>query len=269
MRIVLGIDAAWTLTQPSGVALAAEHSAGWKLIAAAPSYQRFQALADPALKPEARPTGAVPDVPAMLAAVEAMCGRMPDLVAVDMPLSVAPIVGRRTSDNAVSKAYGGRKAGTHTPSAERPGRISDGLRGSFERAGYPLCTSDIRTPGLIEVYPHPALIELADAAERLPYKAGKVAKYWAHLNARQRRERLFQEWQRIVQLLDSRLAGVADALPGLDPLAPASELKAYEDKLDAVVCAWVAACALDGCARPFGDKDSAIWVPAFGETSIK
>ena len=44
MRAVLGIDAAWTLTQPSGVAVAAELHDGWHLIAAAASYQRFQAL---------------------------------------------------------------------------------------------------------------------------------------------------------------------------------------------------------------------------------
>jgi hypothetical protein len=45
MRAVLEIDAAWTLTQPSSVALAVER--GWHLIAAVvASYQRFQALAD-------------------------------------------------------------------------------------------------------------------------------------------------------------------------------------------------------------------------------
>jgi hypothetical protein len=39
MRAVLGIDAAWTITQPSGVALAVERSNGWRMIAAAASYQ--------------------------------------------------------------------------------------------------------------------------------------------------------------------------------------------------------------------------------------
>jgi hypothetical protein len=40
MRAVLGIDAEWTPTQPSGVALAVELTNGWRLIAAAASYQR-------------------------------------------------------------------------------------------------------------------------------------------------------------------------------------------------------------------------------------
>lgn len=38
-------------------------------------------------------------------------------------------------------------------------------------------------------------------------------------------------------------------------------LKAFEDMLDAVVCAWVGCCILDGRARSFGDGSSAIWVP--------
>lgn len=39
------------------------------------------------------------------------------------------------------------------------------------------------------------------------------------------------------------------------------ELKAFEDMLDAVVCCWVAICALEGRAAAFGDHASAIWVP--------
>jgi predicted RNase H-like nuclease len=105
------------------------------------------------------------------------CGRPVDLVAIDMPLARSPIVGRRASDDAVSSAYGGRKCGTHTPSAFRPGRMSDDLREGFERAGYPLLTNTIAQSGVIEVYPHPALVELAGASERLPYKASKVRSY--------------------------------------------------------------------------------------------
>jgi hypothetical protein len=42
-RAVLGIDAAWTLSQPSGVALVAETPNAWRLVAADASYQRFHA----------------------------------------------------------------------------------------------------------------------------------------------------------------------------------------------------------------------------------
>ena len=64
------------------------------------------------------------------------------------------------------------------PNALRPGRLSDELRQSFERAGYPLLTNMRAPVGLIEVYPHPALVELAGASIRLPSKASKVRSYW-------------------------------------------------------------------------------------------
>jgi hypothetical protein len=105
MRSVLGIDAAWTCTQPSGVALAEETAAGWDLIAVAPSYQCFHALAGDDLVREVRPSGSIPDATALLASCRARLGRPVDLVAIDMPLSHEPINGRRVSDNAISKEY--------------------------------------------------------------------------------------------------------------------------------------------------------------------
>ena len=53
---------------------------------------------------------------------------------------------------------------------------------------------------------------------------------------------------------------MAAALPRLEFDARGVEVKAYEDKLDAVVCAWVGICALEGRAMPFGDRNSAIWI---------
>jgi hypothetical protein len=40
------------------------------------------------------------------------------------------------------------------------------------------------------------------------------------------------------------------------------ELKAFENQLDAVLCAWIAVCALDGRAAPLGDQASAILIPS-------
>jgi predicted RNase H-like nuclease len=192
---------------------------------------------------------------------EKLCGCHVDLVAIDMPLALNPVTKRRTSDDKVSAAYGGRKCGTHSPSAERPGSISDALLAEFQRAGYALQTTSIASPGLIEVYPHPALVELFSANERLPYKFAKTRSYWPNLIIAERRGSLCSQWRQIVERLDLEIAGVADAL--VEPSAEASGivLKAYEDMIDAVICAWVAICALDGKAAPFGDEKSAIWIP--------
>ena len=261
MRAVLGIDAAWTPTQPSGIALAVELTNGWRLIAAAASYQRFHAMADKRQPAEPRPSGSLPDAPALLASATILCGRPVDLIAVDMPLALTPINARRVADDAVSKAYGGRKCGTHTPSALRPGRISDALRESFERAGYPLGTDRLALPGVIEVYPHPALVELLGASKRLPYKTSKVGNYWPQASLQEGRAFLYRQWSEIAARLECEIAGVAATLPRLELNASPWEVKAYEDTLDAIVCAWVAICALEGSAKPFGNRDSAIWIP--------
>jgi predicted RNase H-like nuclease len=258
---VLGIDAAWTLSQPSGVALVAETPTGWRLVATDASYQRFHARAAGRVASEERPKGSLPDPSALLSSASKLCSRSVDLVAVDMPLARTAIEGRRVSDDDVSRTYGARKCGTHTPSANRPGRISDDLRSAFEAAGYPLLTRVLRPPGVIEVYPHPALVELAGACERLRYKASKIGSYWPSDTRDQRRYLLFREWKGIVTLLEGEIAGVAAALPIPSHSARGVDLKAYEDTLDSIICAWVAVCALEGRAVPFGDHSSAIWIP--------
>jgi predicted RNase H-like nuclease len=258
---VLGIDAAWTLRNPSGVALVTENSTGWCLLAAEASYQRFIARVDRSLVAEERPSGSSPDGSALLRSAATLSHGAIDLVAIDMPLARSPILRRRHSDNEVSRAYGGRKCGTHSPSAQRPGRISDELTEQFKCAGFPLRTAAFSTPGLIEVYPHPALVELARASERLPYKASKVGKYWPELNLPERRARLYHEWSRIVALLEGVVVGVKAALPELELNASGYELKAFEDRLDAIICAWVGICVLEGRAKSFGDDESAIWIP--------
>jgi predicted RNase H-like nuclease len=243
MQVVLGIDAAWTHTQPSGVAVAMDSGTGWRLIAVAPSYRHFHVFADGEAITETRPTGSEPNAAELLASAGALCGAAPDVVAIDMPLARMPITGRRLSDNTVSRAYGARHCSTHTPSPVRPGQIS------------------AKPPGLVEVYPHPALIEFARAPMRLKYKASKGRTYWPGHTPPERRRRLLEHWKLIVAVLNARLPGVEDALPAPQDCAGGAALKAYEDMLDAVVCACVAICVLDGEAEPYGDDISAIWIP--------
>jgi predicted RNase H-like nuclease len=226
-----------------------------------PSYPAFYALANGAPITAPPRGGSLLDVPRLLASSQKLCGRPVDVVAIDMPLAHGPITARRVSDDAVSKAYGARKCGTHSPSARRPGKVSDDIKAAFDQAGYPLLTDAITAPGLIEVYPHPALVHLAKATERLPYKLSRIRSYWPAVTVAERKALLFKEWSRILTLLDARIGGVAKALPLPHVEASGAELKGYEDKLDAVVCAWVGICALQGNATPFGDRHSAIWIP--------
>lgn len=175
MTAILGIDAAWTATEPSGVALVVKDGSCWRLRAVAPSYDHFLARQYGASARSDRPRGSIAQATELLDAAEALGGCKVNLVAVDMPLSHAPIKARRVSDNRVSSAYGARHCGTHTPNALRPGKISDDLKISFEHAGYPLLTTEVFERGLLEVYPHPALVELTQSEKRLPHKTRRLA----------------------------------------------------------------------------------------------
>jgi predicted RNase H-like nuclease len=261
MQAVLGIDAAWTEKEPSGVALAISDGSRWKLAGVSPSYAYFGL---PRTLERAR--GSSPDIPPLLREAETIAGLPVDLVAVDMPLSHDPINSRRASDQAVSLAYGGRWAGTHNPNPERPGKIGETLTQGLKAAGYPLLTTEISSRGVIEVYPHPALVELADAPKRLPYKIGKIREYWRENTPAERKARLIEQWKAIVRLLEPEIEGVVDALPLPIVTALGHELKAFEDTLDAVICAWIGIMALEGRAVPFGDATSAIWIPQFERT---
>lgn len=255
-QAVLGIDAAWTVREPSGVAVIVKENGRWRLARAAASYQAF--LDDAARDPTVRHFGSVPDPRSLIDAAAAFAGADIDIVAIDMPLSNTPILGRRASDNMVSSLYGSRHAGTHTPSVIRPGKLSDDLRIGFEDVGYPLLTSGKADRSLIEAYPHPALIELAAAEKRLPYKHSKARKYWPEDSPERRRRNLFEVWAQILGLLDAEIEGVATALLMPRSTCRGHEMKAFEDSLDAVICAWVGTCVLDGRAKPYGDQDSAI-----------
>jgi predicted RNase H-like nuclease len=109
------------------------------------------------------------------------------------------------------------------------------------------------------VYPHVALLALAQAQTRLPYKYGKTTTYWRGLPLQERRSRLISQWREIVRLLDRHIDGINLILP--DEAATGIAVKETEDKIDALVCAWVGSLYLDGQATPLGDATSAIWIP--------
>ena len=255
-RVILGIDAAWSLTQPSGVAVVVNEGQRWRLVAVEASYSCFING-----RSHLKPAGSSPNARDLLSAAAEKAEAPVDLVAIDMPLSRVPITGRRWSDDAISRAYGAKHCSTHSPTSVCPGAISDQLRAAFTDAGYPLLTGETRSPGLIEVYPHPALVELAQASKRLPYKFQKIGKYWPDVALDKRRSLLLDQWSYIIGLLDKEIDGVSDLMPSPPSTTRGGALKAFEDSLDAIVCAWVGICVIEHRARPFGDHDSAIWVP--------
>ncbi|NJD36726.1 MAG: DUF429 domain-containing protein [Geobacter sp.] len=264
MKVVLGIDAAWTNHNPSGVALVVQRTgAAWECLAVAPSYQEYMSLAGYA--------GAAPVIPALLQATETLLKRhntpkqKPDIIAVDMPLwnQAGLIQGRRPSDNSISLAFGGRGTAALPPTVERPGALSENFSNEFAKCGYTLAVAQntpfARGHHLVEVYPHPALLALLNSPYRVPYKMHKTKSYWAGFQIPERISKLLDVYRSINTALCNVLGDTGLQIP--DNVATLSALKPYEDALDALICAWVGICCLEGKAKAYGDHQSAIWVP--------
>jgi predicted RNase H-like nuclease len=259
MKAVLGVDAAWTVGQPSGLALVVETDTGWRCSRVAPSYQQF--CQHEPVNWDETPKGGEPNIPELLNTVQALeplCELC--VVAVDMPLSKQPITGRREADNQVSRAFGARGCAVHSPSSTRPGHIADSMRAELESA-FPLATQATSVPALIEVYPHAALLSLLNLERRLAYKVSRNNRYWPGTPADVRRQRLLQAFNRVLDGLQTKMR-VDLPLPTADAVRTFAGLKRYEDALDALICAWTAIEYLRGRCQPYGDQTAAIWIPA-------
>ena len=271
-KLILGIDAAWTAHHPAGVALVkAPVRNRPRLLRVARSYEEFCGMnGNDGIDWPTKVHGSEPDIPALLAVCEKIAGAMPNVIALDIPIGPQFITGRRAADRMVTRAYIKRKAGTHSPTANRPGPISRMLFEQLSACGFewlhakasPFHYKNFQV--FIEVYPHPAIIELLDLDERLKYKVSKLQKYWPDLESDKRWVAVAQNLARLRSGLDKRLSGVADWLPSAKALiknGPASRLKGYEDAIDAIVCAWIGCEFLAGRCVAYGDEGSAIWLP--------
>lgn len=263
-NLVLGIDAAWTDKEPSGIALLEKQRGRWRCRKVGPSYAAF--CGD--LRWDDKHSGKVTDVSAVLETCLGIGGAWPRVIAVDMPLAHKKIDKRRYADNEVSKRFGHCKCGVHSPNMERPGITGERLHKGFENNGYRLVTQTGGYLGLalIEVYPHVALLGLANQGTRLEYKVGKTKTYWKNSSLEERKQKLIAEWKRILEYANRYIDDIAMALPENVETLSLKYLKRYEDSIDALVCAWVAIQFIEDTAQPIGDRQAAIWIP---EASMK
>jgi predicted RNase H-like nuclease len=262
LRAVLGIDAAWTTTGSSGVALLVHDDCSIHFVGAAPSYEGFCGLVGGTPCEWKKAPGGCLEIDAILVAARTLAHCDVDVVAIDMPVSCVEIDGRRKADNALTAAYGNRGAGTHSPNALRPGAYGRRISEEFRRRGYAIATTTsapATSRSLLEVHPHPALIQLTGAPYRLTYKIARVRKYWPSLRPPERREEVKKVWIEIVEALRGRISGLSLDLPPSH--ASVREFKHFEDALDAIVAAWVGVMFMWSKAQPFGDETAAIWVP--------
>ena len=264
---MLGIDAAWTAHQPSGIALVQASASGWQCRALAPSYAAFLDLARGVnWDPKTRARGSEAELADLLMASRTLTGCSVGCVAVDMPLAMTPISARRAADNAIASRFGPNGCAVHSPSADRPGPIADRLRADCSSLGYELHTNIGRPqafPALIEVYPHVALLALLNRNYRVPYKVSRSNQYWKteQLSRGERMQRLLREFQAIKTGLDAQITGIPSFIPMPAEVTTLASLKPVEDMLDGLICAWMGIEHLEGRTTGVGDATAAIWVP--------
>ena len=272
--LALGIDAAWTPTEPSGVALLGVPSEGKpRLIRVARSYSEFTSTpltASGWLEPLAdRPV----TIHSVIAEADLLSGALPQVVGLDIPLAAGPIIGRRPCDSAISRAYGAKGASTHSPSSSRPGAVSASVFAELSRLKYSFATANavsgdkMAQRWFLETYPHPVIIEMLGLEERLPYKVSRIWRYWPGMALEARWRQVVKQLGTLRDALAERIEGVATAIP--EPCWVLEQgwrrrrrlLKGIEDALDALICAYVGMEFLSGRATPFGDEEASIWIP--------
>ncbi|MBD2089764.1 DUF429 domain-containing protein [Microcoleus sp. FACHB-1515] len=161
----------------------------------------------------------------------------PALIAVDAPTLIPNATGMRLPDRLTHQHFGKYHAGCYPANLNRP--FADrtvGLGLSLEARGFlhaPTIAPQTLGRYQIEVFPHPATVNLFGLDRILKYKKGRLA-------------------DRAAELLKLRSL-ILDVLPQLEPSLQITEadlpeiprtgtaLKNLEDRLDSLICAYVAA----------------------------
>jgi len=169
------------------------------------------------------------------------------LVAIDAPLIVRNATGNRPAEAELNRDFARFDAGAHPANTSKP-ELAGTPRGAglSARWGLDLNPASRRRRRAIEVYPHPATVALFRLGRTLKYK-NKPGRDFATLRSE-------------LLVLIGLVEGLAAAEPRIVVDAPGSrwpalraaveeatrksELRAVEDQVDAVVCAYVALLAV-------------------------
>ncbi|NEO28263.1 MAG: DUF429 domain-containing protein [Kamptonema sp. SIO4C4] len=167
-----------------------------------------------------------------------MTGDESAMIAVDAPTLIPNETGMRLPDRLTHKYFGRYHAGCYPANLKRPfaeRTVQFGL--SLQERGFqhaPTITAKKKGRYQIEVFPHPAIVHLFNLERILKYKKGKLADRKLEL-------------QKLLTLITTQLPKAEPALGVPLPFSTAltslkgRELKALEDQVDSLLCAYVAA----------------------------
>ncbi|NJN03854.1 MAG: DUF429 domain-containing protein [Leptolyngbyaceae cyanobacterium RM1_1_2] len=193
----------------------------------------------------------------------AIAGKAQVAIAVDAPLLIPNPTGMRLPDRLLHQHFGRYHAGCYPANQNLPfyAAMREFTTALAQRgfAHATDCPAGERV--MLEVYPHAASITLFGLSQILKYKKGKVAE------RRQGLAQLFEQQQQYFGKLEPHL----ELDFAIDTTQKGTALKALEDRLDALTCAYLAAYwSWHGLRRNtlYGDRQNGyIVVPKFASDS--
>jgi len=207
-RLFLGVDLAWVAKNRTGLALVDD---------------RGRLIASGSVRSDGEIAGWIAQHPGVVV-----------VAAVDAPLIVPNLTGRRLGEARIAEAYGKYSAGPYSSSKAIPYFNPPRAQTLAARFGWtttPENHGSEASPACIEVYPHPAMVGLFSLGERILYKKGSQRQAGF--------TQLVEHFETLTQLelttnarwLELRTI-VSDPGPG--------DLTRIEDELDAILCAHLA-----------------------------
>ncbi|MGF1542856.1 MAG: DUF429 domain-containing protein [Pleurocapsa sp.] len=163
----------------------------------------------------------------------------PGLIAVDAPTIIINPTGMRLADKLTHKYFGRYHAGCYPANLSRPfadrtvGLGKSLIARNFNHA--PIIKPQQLGRYQIEVFPHPAMINLFKLEKILKYKKGTLAQRQVELEKlRHYIYDVLPQQEPVLNLNDYSIPTWSDRLRG-------KELKTVEDMLDSLICAYIAA----------------------------
>ena len=162
----------------------------------------------------------------------------PALIAVDAPTIISNQTGTRLADKLTHKYFGRYHAGCYPANLNRPfaqRTVNFGI--SLEAKGFnhaPTIKAQKLGRFQIEVFPHPAIVNLFGLDKILKYKKGRLADRKIELG------KLHQYIINILPTLEPSLA-ISHNFLDMENINSITALKTTEDKLDSLICAYIGA----------------------------
>ncbi|MGK7923218.1 MAG: DUF429 domain-containing protein [Trichodesmium sp.] len=162
----------------------------------------------------------------------------PAIIAVDAPTIIPNQTGNRLPDKLTHKYFGRYHAGCYPANLNRPfaqRTVNFGI--TLETKGFnhaPTIKPQKLGRFQIEVFPHPAIVNLFGLEKILKYKKGRLA---------DRKSEILKLHQYIINILPTLEPAlvISDNFLEMEKINSLTTLKTTEDKLDSLICAYIGA----------------------------